>query len=377
MSSEANRAIGEAIRALRKRAGWSQEELARQAGFRHHQIVSAIERGERAVKAAELFRLARLFRVELTDLLQGTTPEHEAVVLWREGPGGTARRETEELFLQRCRRYALVERLAGIEEEVTVPQFTIDFERDSFQRVEEIADQVRGSLQLGEIPGPVLRDALEERWRVKIFPAILDEGSAAITWGDFGPAILENVAESPKRRVFSLAHELFHVITWRSYRDLEPEVRKALHGKGERLANAFASALLLPRGLVLESVSRHRVEQLVDLLPVAQTFNVSLPALLWRLVNLGRLDRDRVKAFLDPDAWWGTTDPGWRPPESLDRPLPERYVNLAFSAYIKGKMTIGKLAELLETSVGLVEQRLSMYGLDLDQDAYQTEVLPA
>jgi hypothetical protein len=40
-------------------------------------------------------------------------------------------------------------------------------------------------------------------------------------------------------------------------------------------------------------------------------------------------------------------------------------------------MTIRKLAELLETTVGMVERRLTGYGLDLEADAYQAEVLPA
>ncbi|NOZ79431.1 MAG: ImmA/IrrE family metallo-endopeptidase [Acidobacteria bacterium] len=377
MTTDPNRAIGEAVRRLRERAGWTQKELAQKVGFEHHQIVSTIERGERAVKAAELLQLARTFRVDATDLLRGITPEREPFVLWRAEPIGSSLQGTEALFLQRCRRYALVERLAEVAEDVALPEFPISPRTGNFEMVEATAEQVRGLLQLGNIPGPTLRSALENTWRIKIFRELLDNGSAATTLGEFGPAILENAAEPPKRRVFSLAHELFHVLTWKTVSTLTEEEKRAIHSNNEKLANAFASALLLPRGPVLEAISQRRAETLVDFLPVAQTFNVSLPALLWRLVNLRVLDRRSVEGFLDPDRWWGTTDPGWSPPREIERPFPSRYVSLAFSVYLKGRLTIGRLAELLETTVGMVEKRLAAYGLDLEADAYQAEVLPA
>jgi len=377
MSRTARQTIGLAVRTLRKGAGLSQKELARKAGFEHYQIVSSIERGERALKDTELLGLARVFHVDVNDLLQGITPNTEALVLWRDGSSCTSGDKTESLFLQRCRRYALVERLAKCNEEVAIPDFSFALDTCSFDKVELMAEQVRGFLQLGAIPGPALRDALENTWRIKIFQTVLEKGSAATTCGDFGPAILENAVEPPKRRIFSLAHELFHVLTWKTISSCSVKERNAIQTTNELLANAFASALLLPRGTVLETVSQGSVENLADLLPVAQRFNVSLPALLWRLVNLRFLKQSSVRNFLDPEQWWGSTDPGWRPPTKIERPLPRRYVALAFSAYLKGRMTIGKLAELLETTAGLVERRLAAYGMDLEADAYQAEVFPA
>ena len=47
--------------------------------------------------------------------------------------------------------------------------------------------------------------------------------------------------------------------------------------------------------------------------------------------------------------------------------LPRRFVLLAYRAWADGLISIGKLAELLETTVGMVEPRLAEYGLDLDE----------
>ena len=43
----------------------TQQELAERAGFSAHQIVSQIERGQRELKASELFRIARVLHVDL------------------------------------------------------------------------------------------------------------------------------------------------------------------------------------------------------------------------------------------------------------------------------------------------------------------------
>lgn len=375
MPQTANVAIGKAVRTLRKRAGWSQAQLAEMADLEHRQTVSAIERGDRALKASELLALARLFRVDANELLTGQPPVEENFVLWRKGPGDGSGTDAEALFLQRCRRYAVVERLSGVEARSSLPQFAIDLQTTSFERAENLADHVRSALHLGDIPGPALRGALENTAGVKVFEELLESGSAATTHGEFGPAVLENANEPPARRTYSLAHELFHVVTWDALSALPPRERVRIHTRNEQLAEVFASALLMPRGPVLESVSRRPAETLGDLLPVAHEFNVSLPALLWRLVNLKRIDRRAVESFLDPETWWGATDHGWKPPHKLERPLPKRYVSLAFSTYTKGRMTVGKLAELMETNVGMLPLRLDAYGLDLDSDDFRAEAV--
>ena len=50
---------------------------------------------------------------------------------------------------------------------------------------------------------------------------------------------------------------------------------------------------------------------------------------------------------------------------------------LAFKAYVEEIISIGKLAELLETSVGRLPQVLASYGFDLDLDVWQAPALPS
>ncbi|MCX6926217.1 MAG: helix-turn-helix transcriptional regulator [Verrucomicrobia bacterium] len=64
------RALGENIRAQRKRHGFSQEKLAEKAEL-HPVYVGRVERGEVNVSIDSLMRIVRALRVSLQDLVGG------------------------------------------------------------------------------------------------------------------------------------------------------------------------------------------------------------------------------------------------------------------------------------------------------------------
>lgn len=61
-------ALGHAIRALRRPAGLSQDELAQRCGL-HRTYVGGIERGERNPSFANLVKIARALQVRPSELL--------------------------------------------------------------------------------------------------------------------------------------------------------------------------------------------------------------------------------------------------------------------------------------------------------------------
>jgi hypothetical protein len=88
---------------------------------------------------------------------------------------------------------------------------------------------------------------------------------------------------------------------------------------------------------------------------IAREFDVSTEALAWRLVNLGRRGADWAKTLL-ADAEFRRQDrltmsTRWGRPEV---PFPERYVRLALLAYEKDRLSLSRLAEFLESSMGEV-----------------------
>lgn len=362
-----NNHIGEAIRRARRALRMTQQQLAEAVELPAPQTVSSIERGEREVKAAELVRLARALHRSVDELL-GLETRSDVRVLWRRGTE-QASVEREAKLVERARRYALIEKWSNASPADELPEYELNLsdqtwlDRFGYAEVGRLAPRLGRVLDLGSRPAASLQAVLEERFGLKLFFEELgEEESAACTRGDFGFAVLMNAREAPWRRNFNLAHELFHLVTWSSFQRAWPEGQEpATFATVEKLANAFASHLLLP-ATELESQFNLRFPNGetndIDLIELAREFGVSTEALLWRLKLLGKLTQKEVEAKLG-DAEFRRKDRRTMPDywdETAEGPLPERYVRLAKAAYAKGEITLARLAQLLETSVGEVAE---------------------
>jgi Zn-dependent peptidase ImmA (M78 family)/transcriptional regulator with XRE-family HTH domain len=346
------------IQARRKVLGLTQAELAAAVGFSVAQIVSDIERGQREVKAWELVKIADALRTTVDRLLGIREREPPARVLWRrESAAGS--RDIEEMFLDRARRFALLEKWNGLPPLPELPQQDLDPEATSFADVARMAVNVARVLDLGSRPAASLAAVLQEGFRIKLFLELLGEDeSAASAKGDFGYAVLMNAGQAPWRRNYNLAHELFHLVTWDSTQQAwsREDDQPRWHERVEKLANAFASHLLLPAEEV-EAQHRERFAEgeidYGDLVEMAREFEVSTEALVWRFCLMGKLTQEEAEAILnDPEFrkedrrtmpdYWGSTPEG---------PLPQRYWRLALNAYHRGELSLGRLARILEVSV--------------------------
>jgi len=368
--------LGDRIRDARIRLSFTQEQLARESGFASAQIISQIEKGEREVKAWELFNLARVLRVEISQLLATEPPELSVTIFWRKSPSKD-KEIIEAEFLRRCHQYALLEKLCECVIEEKLPSGSVDFGSMNFNEADKLGEQIGQKLDLGSRPACCLRSVLEDKYGVKIwYESLGEETSGACAVGSFGAAILMNSAEAPWRRNFSIAHELFHLITWDSM-DLQSITADAnLGDKIEKLANVFASSLLLPGSHVRETfqprIKDNRVNN-SDLIEVAREFDVSTEALLYRLTNLGYMNKQEIEDLLDAPSF-RALDRSFRGKDWAKPPeIPERFVRLAFLAYQAGKLSRPRLAEYLNISLIELTDKLLEYGLN-DQVDYKAEI---
>lgn len=372
MADTVSARLASRIRERRDALKLTQKGLAERAGFQQHQTVSQIEKGEREVKAWELAQIAKALHLSVMDLLGEPAIEPSPAVLWRQAPTKEkAVREAE--FLEWCRRYAHVEQLVGIETPQEIPcGAPLNLAKCTPAEVTELADRVRRHLGLGERPAVELVKALEDRCGIKIWYANLGkEASAASVCGENGPAILMNSTEAPWRRNYNFAHELFHLLTWNDSTAAAAQGNAVLLERADKLADRFASHLLLPADGTLAAFDRRVSNSAVsyaDLITLAREFEVSTVALLWRLVNLGRLKQETVNHLLDDEQFRKldrTSMRGrwWDPP-----PIPERFVRLAFLAYSRGRLSKAKLAEYLGVSLPDLPGLLLDYGLDESAD---------
>jgi len=369
------KSLGDRIKTFRKRLNLTQKDLANQMGFNSPETLSQIERGDRELKAWELVKLAKLLSLNLNDLLRIENVQEKPVVLWRESPE-TDREIKESKFIKHCEDYAMLEELSRSRTAEQFPQKKVRPDDVSYETARRLASEIRREFNLGDRPARELIKILEEGFGVKIWYFDMEEGSAASTIGPFGPAILMNLNEAPWRRNYNFAHEIFHLITWNS---LPPSLIKNspdLWDKLEKIANVFASCILLPNDVVTVEFEKNIDKKsitYIDLIGMARKFDVSTEALLFSLLNLKLLDKNTVDNILEDQLFReidrSTMAPSWwRPPE-----FPERFVRLAFVAYKKGRLSKAKLAEMLDTSLIDLPKTLQEYG-HKDREGYDAEV---
>jgi transcriptional regulator with XRE-family HTH domain len=71
---EVRKQLGERVRELRSRKGWSQEKFAHESGL-GRSFAGSIERGEKDIRISTLCKLADIFGIDISRLFKAATPK--------------------------------------------------------------------------------------------------------------------------------------------------------------------------------------------------------------------------------------------------------------------------------------------------------------
>ncbi len=209
------------------------------------------------------------------------------------------------------------------------------------------------------VAGGPLRDLQRACERVGLLAFSLDLGdvggdAAYVEVGGLGVALVNGCID-PGRRRFNLAHELGHHLFGDAY---APEITISSSDDMERLINAFAIHLLLPRGSVTEEW-RALAEQDERLAAVAVSarFRASWSATCRQLCNLALIDdAKRQKLVSTPPNAADFVALGERWEAELQAPaVPPRYGIRVMSAYQAGRLSASRTVELLYGTVTIEE----------------------
>ena len=112
--------------------------------------------------------------------------------------------------------------------------------------------------------------------------------------------IVVNLNHPSVRRRFTIAHEIGHYQLHRRSEDIPVFIDRAVYHRKESVAgvdhlmemqaNAYAAGLLMPEALLDEYLEAHPaldLEKPADIKTLAEEFEVSRPAMEFRLINLG------------------------------------------------------------------------------------------
>lgn len=308
------------LQALRERRGVSQADLSRALGFNDRQTLSDIELGKRQVAPEDLVRAARFFDVDADYFTDPLELAGEARFSWRKAAAANGLASFEQRAGGWIATYRHLRRLKGESVNSLLMQVGLN-RKSSFEEAADEGDAVSRSLGLGDVPAANLASVLED----KLDTLILHVDTAAGVSGaacQLGPlnTIIINRREHTCRRAFDMAHELFHLLTWRDMPPEHTEEEGKLTRRQKRvewLADNFAAGLLMPRQRILELADKQALPASDAAMArwireAATQLRVSGPAMKWRLVALKRLKKAAAERI--PDDLLRTEATGEMPP---------------------------------------------------------------
>ena len=366
--------LADRLKKARESAGLTIGEAASRLGFANYQTLSNIEKGDREVKAGELALFARTYFCNINTLLMGDDEPLTAMnLLWRKAPTGERKKEIEAYIKNRFEQYHFLERLLGIDKESNSRFITVKpVDIRTNNQIDGLSSKIGNMLNLGSRPALSLQKVMEQILQIKIlFIELSDFGSAAATvHPELGAAVVVNNEEAPWRINFTLAHELFHIITWDTFNPVEMETNEQLFTDIEKKADRFASALLLPETEVRQELAKKIIEQklpLSDIVDVAREFGVSTSAILYRMANLQLIPWDKANE-LSKDDELTMIDRRIRNDSTIDIPVSERFISLSAKCLRKGLLSRGKFAEILGIDRADIDEFLEYRGLTEKED---------
>jgi Zn-dependent peptidase ImmA (M78 family)/transcriptional regulator with XRE-family HTH domain len=352
---EKEMALSQRLKALRDRLGLTLQEVYDKTGIVPSSL-SDFENGKREPSLSQLQKLAEVYEQPISALFEDA-PAEEAALLWRNKPDAPVSDRIQAKFERLCKQYRNLETWTSeVAEESFKKLFAEVFPVD-YPAVERLAHEVGGKMGLGERPGESLLRVIEEVYGVKVFHLDLgcETSSACIYSERYGPAILLNRGNKPWRRNFDLAHELFHLITWKA-RAAAQDTWTMPGEREESFANVFASRLLMPDEPfrdAIEAVMREGKATYDDLDSVARQFGVSLDALFWRLSSLYRIKAEDTRAMIEQAKIFSKLPPR---PDDLPSEFPHRYQALAVKALRHGEISSAQFANYLGMNISEVDE---------------------
>lgn len=340
--------IGMRLKAAREQAGFTQQQLSAQMGFKDRQTLAAIESGGRKVSAEELLMMMRVLGRELEYFTDPFRIDGEGAFSWRINAEEVENIDAFELWASRC--LALYRNLVAQEDIWTYPLRLSLTTKSSYEDAHRAAEWLVNEWDLGDTPSAKLEEAIIERLRALVLYIDPPEGisGAAFRLPDFS-AILINRSELLGRRSFDLAHELFHLLTWDTIRPDHSENRDEPGGKRpEQLANCFASALLMPESAIRswweQAPSDDETEWRSWVIKSADRFRVTPLALLWRFVQLEMKDKGAIEDFKH----WGAMHEG---AEEKPRRFSLNFMNALKNGLEGGRISVRRAAGLVGLSI--------------------------
>lgn len=325
--------FGERLKSARKMAGMSLQELAdRMEQPVSRQAINKYEQGRMLPESGILLSLASALNVKPDYFFR------EAVSLQSiEFRKHTALPEKEKERIKAkssdiLERYLELESCLGIDSSFMNPFQGVRV--SSPEEIDEIADRLREAWCLGFDPLPDVVEMLES-YNVKVI--MLDTHHAfdgLSAWSGSIPLVVFNKERDVVRRRFTVLHELAHLLL---------DFQSGSDKENEKLAHAFAGAVLFPKGSFIRAFGSKRTHFTKrELIEMKEYFGMSVQAIMARAKSLAVITDSTYRNFCINWSAFRVNEPG----EYKSKEEPVRFRQLLDRAVSEEVITMSKAAEL-------------------------------
>lgn len=341
----------------RKAAGLSLRDLGERVGI-SHAAIKKYEDGLAMPSSDILIGLSRALKVRTEYFFRPACVALESIEYRKRSSLPKKRLEaiTHEVIDQIERRIELESLFPQPPVKEFAPVAGLPTTIATLEKIEDVAERVRATWDLGFDPIPDLVDVLETNG-IRVFMIETDaeskfDGLAASV--DGMPIVVVGGHWPGDRQRFTLAHELGH-------RMLEGRLSDNL--EEETACNRFAGAFLMPRTSVLQELGEHRnAIELKELGLLKEEFGLSMAGILYRARDLEIISstyrEEQAKLFRIKG--WSRKEPG------RDYPTEKAHIfeQLVFHALAEEYISESKAAELMNMPLQRFRRVRSMEGSD-------------
>lgn len=347
---------------LRISFGFKQEEVAVQLGITRPNYIH-LEKGKSFPKESTLQSIAKLYKVTPESLL--AKPKEYPNIRFRSKSLKSERQKNQresliQIFLNHLEDYIDLENILNNHTKFQFVNFPVMNPKDT-------AFRLRQELGLGEVePIQDISGLIQKIGiRVILLPPLLKEFfglSARLSEKSMAIGINNDHKISIERRIFTIAHELAHILLHSNSFKPEEEIEI---GKEENEADEFASYFLLPeKGFWKEWHKREGISFVDKVLQIKRIYKVSYKTVLKRLES--NFEKKGVSPFVIFNKNYKGKIISHQEPEGLTEYdfAEEKFPSLVREAFLKEEISFSRGAELLNLSNKEMRELASEWSLD-------------
>ncbi|WP_052594755.1 helix-turn-helix domain-containing protein [Aureispira sp. CCB-QB1] len=344
--------VGYRIKSARKLKGLSLQNVADELGV-SKQMVSKYENGVSIPPSSKLLSLSKLFDQKVDYFFRSFKIEL-GEVNFRKKSSFSAKKENslKEQIKIKLENYLWIESVLGIDSSFNniISNKTIN----SILDIEAVVLSLRNSWSIGVDPIYNIIQLLEDK-EIKIIE-IYDaddkfDGLATYIDNKY-PVIVVNGNFPVERKRFTLLHELGHLLL---------QIPRCELAEEEKFCHRFASEFLLPRKMLINEFGGKRKHiSFTELVSIQKKYGISIPAIIYRLVELGVLPKEYHKQFykkinFNPSLKKTIYHSRFQTPEKSFR-----FKQLVYRALAQEDISMSKASSLLNKSIESIKENYAL-----------------